>query len=74
MKRKVVEETNAKTWTPSKKQCQMNSEWDYSSHEIDISKELDADFNILNIHLMSHWADHILQYGALPQFSAEKDE
>jgi hypothetical protein len=24
--------------------------------------------------LMSHWADHILQYGALPQFSAEKDE
>jgi len=53
-KRKVDKETNAETWTPSKKRCEMNASRDYISHEIDISKELDANFNFPKIHLMSH--------------------
>jgi hypothetical protein len=44
-KRKVDGETNAETWTPSKKWREMNAWRDYISHEIDISKKLDADFN-----------------------------
>jgi hypothetical protein len=64
-KRKVDEETNAETWKPSKKQRQMNTWWDYISHKIDHSKELDADFNFLKIHLMSHWVEQICSYGAL---------
>jgi len=47
---------------------------DYISHEIDISKELDADYIFPKIHLMSHWAEQILQYGALQQYSAERHE
>jgi len=73
-KRKVDEETNAGTWTPSKKQHKMNAWRDYISHEIDISKELDADFNIPKIHLISHWAVQIHRYGALQQYSAERHE
>jgi len=42
-KRKVDEETNAKTWTQSKKQREINTWRDYSSHKIVVSKELDAD-------------------------------
>jgi len=38
-KRNVDEETNAETWTPSKKQRVMNAWRDYISHEIDTSKE-----------------------------------
>jgi len=53
-KRKVDEETNAETWMPSKKQREMNAWRDYISHEIDVSKELDANFNFPKIHLMSH--------------------
>jgi hypothetical protein len=45
---------------------------DYISHEIDVSKQLDADFNCPKIHLMSHWAEQIRQYGALQQYSAER--
>jgi hypothetical protein len=37
----------------------MNAWRDYISHEIDISKELDADFNFLNIDLMSHSVEQI---------------
>jgi hypothetical protein len=37
----------------------MNGWQDYISHEIDISKELDANFNLLKINLISHWAKHI---------------
>jgi len=37
-KRKVDGETNAETWTPSKKRREMNACRDYISHEIDISK------------------------------------
>jgi len=73
-KQKVDEETNAETWTPSKKRHKMNAWRDYISHEIDISKELDADFNFPKIHLMSHWAEQVRRYGALQLYSAEKHE
>jgi hypothetical protein len=73
-KRKVDEETNAETWTPSKKRREMNAWRDHISHEIDISKELDADFNFRKIHLMSHWAEQVRRYGALQQYSAERHE
>jgi hypothetical protein len=63
-KRKVDEERNAQTWTQSKKWRAMNAWQDYISHEIDVSKELDADFNFPKIHLMSHWVEQIRQYGA----------
>jgi hypothetical protein len=53
-KRKVDEDTNADYWTPSKKSREMNVWRDYISHEIDISKKLDADFNFPKIHLMSY--------------------
>jgi hypothetical protein len=55
-KRKVDEETNAETWTPSKKWCEMNRGQQYISHKIDDSKELDAEFNIPKIHWMSRSA------------------
>jgi hypothetical protein len=58
-KRKVDEETNAETWMPSKKRRKMNAWRDYISHEIDISKELNADFNFPKIHLMSYWAKQV---------------
>jgi hypothetical protein len=35
-KRKVDEETNAESWTPSKKWREMNAWLDYISHDIDI--------------------------------------
>jgi len=73
-KRKVDEETNAETWTPSKKRREMNAWRDYISHKRDVSKELHADFNFLKIHLMSHWVEQIRRYGALQQYSAEKHE
>jgi predicted choloylglycine hydrolase len=53
-KRKVHVETNAESWTPSKKRCEMTAWLDYTSHKIDVSKKLDADFNFPNIDLMSH--------------------
>jgi hypothetical protein len=58
-KGKVEKETNAETWTPSNKRREMNAWRDSISHKIDISKELDADFNFPKIHLMSHWAKQI---------------
>jgi len=64
-KREVDEESNAKTWTPIKKQRKMNAWRDYISHLIDICKELDADFNLAKIHWMSHWAEQIRRYGPL---------
>jgi hypothetical protein len=73
-KRKVDEESNAGTWTPSKKRHKTNAWWVYISHKIDISRELDADFNFPKIHLMSHWAEQIRRYGALQQYSAERLE
>jgi len=73
-KRKVDEETIAETWTPSKKRRDMNAWRDYISHKIDVSKELDADFNFPKIHLMSHWVQQMCRYGALQQYSAERHE
>jgi hypothetical protein len=64
-KQKAVMETNIETWTQSKKWHSMNPWNDYISHEIDVSKELDADFNIPKFHLISHWVEQICRYGAL---------
>jgi hypothetical protein len=44
--RKVDKETNAETWTLSKKQHEMNAWQDAISSEIDVSKQLDANFNL----------------------------
>jgi hypothetical protein len=71
---KVEEETMAETWTPSMKQPKMNAWRDYISHEIDISKELDADFNFLKIHLMSRWAEQVRREGVLQQYSVERHD
>jgi len=73
-KRKVDEETNADSWTPSKKRPEMNAWWDYLSHDIHISNVLDAGFNFRMMHLMSHWAEQIRRYRALPQYSAERHQ
>jgi hypothetical protein len=73
-KRNVDEESNAETWTLSKKWREMNACRNYISHEIDVSKELDADFNFPKIHLMSHWVEQIRRYVALQQYSAERHE
>jgi len=73
-KRKVDEETNADTWTPCKKQREMNTWRDYISQEIDVYKELDADFNFPTIHLMSQWVEQICQYGALQLYPAQRHE
>ena len=58
-KRKVDQETNAETWTPSKKRHETNPWRDYISPEIDVFKELDANFNFRKIHLMSHMIEQI---------------
>jgi hypothetical protein len=58
-KRMVGEERTAETWAPSKKPREMNAWQDYIIHKIDVSKELDADFNFPKIHLMSHWVEQI---------------
>jgi len=73
-KRKVDAEKNAETWTPSKKRREMNTWRNYISHEIHVSKELDADLNFPKIHLMSHWVEQIRRYGALQQYSAERHD
>jgi len=52
--RKVDKETNAETWTPWTMWHGMITWRDYISHEIEVSKESDADFNSLMMDLMSH--------------------
>ena len=52
----------------------MNSWWDYISHEIEIAKVSDANFNFPKVHLMSHWAEQIRRYRALQQYFAERHE
>jgi hypothetical protein len=37
----------------------MNAWRDYISDEIHVSKEIDADFNIVKIHSLSHWVEQI---------------
>jgi len=73
-KRNVDEETNAETWTPSKKRHKMNAWRDYIRHEIDISKELDTDSNVPKIHLISHSVEQIRRYEALQQYAADRHE
>jgi len=73
-KQKVDKETNPETWTPSKMRQEMNAWRDYISHKIDVSKEIDADFNFPKIYLMSHWVEQIRRYGELQQYSAERHE
>jgi len=73
-KRNVDEKTNTETWTPSTKRREMKAWWEYISHEIDVSKEFDADVNIPKIHLMSHWVEQIRRYRALQQYCAEIHE
>jgi len=72
MKGKVDVETNAETSMPSKKRHEINAWQDYISHEIEVSNELDVDFNFPNIHQISHWVQQIHHYGALQQYSAER--
>jgi len=55
-KRKVDKETYGESWTLSTKGREMNALQNYLSDMIDLSKELDANFNCPKIHLMSHWA------------------
>jgi len=71
-KRHIEKESNTETWTPSEMRHEMNSWCDYISHQIDVSMELDANFNFPKIHLMSHWVEQIPQYRALQLYSAER--
>jgi hypothetical protein len=73
-KQKVDEETHAHTSTPSKKRREMNTSRDCISHEVDGSKELDADFKFPKINLMAHWVEQIRRSGPLQQYSAERQE
>jgi len=73
-RRKVGDKRNAERWTPSRKRCETNPWRDYISREIDVAKELDADFNFLKIHLMCHCVKHIRRYGALQQYFAERHD
>jgi hypothetical protein len=52
----------------------MNPWQDYISHKIDVSKELDADFNFPKIHWMSHWVKQIPTYRVLQQYFAKRHE
>jgi hypothetical protein len=49
----------------------MNASQDYISHRIDISKALDADFNLPKIHVMSHCAEKDRQYRTFQHDLAE---
>jgi len=73
-RRKVTKETNAKTWTLSKDWREMNTCRYFISHVIDVSNELDADFNFPKIHWMSQWVEQNRPYRALQQYSAESHE
>jgi hypothetical protein len=48
-KRKVDEEINAETWTLSMMCREVNGWRDYINHEIDVSKQLDADYDFQKI-------------------------
>jgi hypothetical protein len=71
-KRKVNEETNVETSMASKKGREMNACRDYIIHTIEVSQELDADFNFPNIHFMAHLLKQICRYTALQKYSAER--
>jgi hypothetical protein len=71
-KEMVDEKTYAETWTPTRKRHEMHAWRDYISPEIYVFNKLDADFNIPEIHVMSHWVEQTSQYGALQQYSVER--
>jgi hypothetical protein len=73
-KRNLAKETNSEPWTAANKRYISNPWWDYTNKETDISMELDADFNMPKIHLMSHWAEQVHRHRALQQYSAERYE
>jgi len=73
-KRKVGKKTYVKTWTPSRKWCEMNAWRDDLSRKIDVSEKFDGDFILPKIHLVSHWVQQIPWYAALQQYSAERHE
>jgi hypothetical protein len=52
----------------------MKASREYTSHEIDVSKHLDATFHFSRIHLMSHWVEQIRQYGPFQRYSAARHE
>jgi hypothetical protein len=56
------------------KQHEVNSWQDYISHHLDLSKELDADFCLPKILLMSPRIDLIRSYGTLQQYSSKIHE
>jgi hypothetical protein len=72
--RKVDKKTNVDTRTLSKTWHEMNHRRKFLRHEIDGSKELDADFNFVKVHLISHWVEQIRQHGALHHYSAKRHE
>ena len=50
-----------------------NNAWrDNISHNIYVSKELDAELNVSKIYRMSHWAEQSCLYEPLKQYSAER--
>jgi hypothetical protein len=59
--------TNTDIWTLSKKRCEMNAWLHCIGLKLDIFKESEADFDFPKIQLMSHWANHVRQYGAWQQ-------
>jgi len=59
-KRKLDKETNAEIWSLTKTKHEMNAWRDYLSLKIGVSKQLDANFNFLTIHLMCHLVEQIL--------------
>jgi len=56
-KRKVDEETNAEIRMPSKNCRKMNNWQYYIRYAIDVSKEFNANFTFLKMHLMSNWVE-----------------
>jgi len=74
MKWKLDKETYTETWTTSKTWWELNASQDHISFDIDVLKELDADFHFPKIHLMSHWVEQIHWYGALEWYSAKRHE
>jgi hypothetical protein len=73
-KRKAEEELHSQRWTATQKRREYTVWRDHITSEIDMSKENDAHFNFIKIHLMSHFAAQIRLYGSLPQWSAEAHE
>jgi hypothetical protein len=56
---KVDNETNAETWTRSRKRGEPNACQECISHVIAVFNELDAEVDFLMIQLMPPWVDQI---------------